>query len=317
MNALNSNTHSIDEEHDKLARAKLAELISRYVPHDGYHDLPLKGVRLYRASVSDIDPTRDITNPGMCIIAQGAKRVVIGDDVFEYDNSRMAVYSTEVPVSAKIIDASKAVPYLCLIIDIEPQKLAELTLKAFPNGLPKIQHPRAIFIGKADPKIVDAGSRLLELLSQPEEAEFIQPLITDEIFIRLLRSEIGTLVAQIASKDSNLQRVSQAIKWIRDNFKEAIKVDDLAALCNMSTSAFHNHFKTVTSMTPIQFQKELRLHEAKHIMLTKMMDVSTACMHVGYSSVSQFSREYSRLFGVSPSKDAHAHLYKLESNTAL
>jgi AraC-like DNA-binding protein len=315
LKELISNTQSADRDESELSRARLAALINRYIPHDGYHELPLKGVRLYRASVSNIDPTRDLTNPGMCIIAQGAKRVVIGNDVYEYDNSRMAVYSTEVPVSANIIKASKDEPYLCLIIDIDPQKMAELILKAFPNGLPKVQYPKALFIGKADPKIVEAGSRLLELLSQPDDAEFLQPLITDEIFIRLLRSDIGPLVAQISSKDSNLQRVSKAIKSIRENFKESIKVDDLALLCNMSVSAFHNHFKAVTSMTPIQFQKELRLHEAKQIMLTKMMDVSTACMHVGYSSVSQFSREYSRLFGISPSKDARSHLYPLESTS--
>jgi AraC-like DNA-binding protein len=220
----------------------------------------------------------------------------------------MAVYSTEVPVSAKIVKASEAEPYLCLIVDIEPQKLAELTVKAFPHGVPRGQHPRALFIGKANPKIVEAGSRLLELLAQPDDAEFLQPLIIDEIFIRLLRSDIGSLVAQIASNDSSLQRILRAISWIREHFKEPMKVEELAAMSNMSVSAFHAHFKTVTSMTPLQFQKELRLHEAKQLMLTRMMDVSTACMYVGYSSVSQFSREYSRLFGVSPSKDARSQL---------
>jgi len=290
------------------ARARLAELISRYTPHDGYFDLPLPGVHLLRVSAEEPLPTRTVTKPGMCIVAQGAKRVLLGDDVFEYDNSRMAVYSTEVPVSANIIKASKQEPYLCLIVDIEPQKLAELTLKAFPDGVPKLQQPRALFLGRANPKIVEAGTRLLELLAQPEDAEFLQPLVMDEIFIRLLRSDIGCLVVQIASTDSNLQRVAKSIRWIREHYKEPMKVDELADISNMSVSAFHTHFKTVTSMTPLQFQKELRLHEAKHVMLTKMMDVSTACMHVGYSSVSQFSREYSRLFGVSPSKDARSHL---------
>lgn len=290
------------------ARAKLSELISRYTPHDGFFDLPLPGVHLLRVSAEEKHPARTVTKPGMCIVAQGAKRVLLGDDVFEYDNSRMAVYSTEVPVSANIIKASKEEPYLCLIVDIEPQKLAELTLKAFPEGVPKLQHPKALFLGKANPKIVEAGIRLLELLAQPEDAEFLQPLVMDEIFIRLLRSEIGSLVVQIATTDSNLQRVTKSIRWLRENFKEPMKVDDLADISNMSVSAFHTHFKTVTGMTPLQFQKELRLHEAKHMMLTKMMDVSTACMHVGYSSVSQFSREYSRLFGVSPSKDARSHL---------
>ncbi|MTI64797.1 AraC family transcriptional regulator [Methylophaga sp.] len=306
-------THKIppqsgDSDESADARAALARMISRYAPHDGLFDLPLPGVHLLRTSTRETNPTRAVTKPGMCIIAQGAKRVLIGQDVYDYDNSRMAVYSTEVPVSAKIVKASVAEPYLCLIVDIEPQKLAALTMKAFPNGVPRVQHPRALFIGKANPKIVEAGTRLLELLAQPKEAEFLQPLIIDEIFIRLLRSDIGTLVAQIAAADSSLQRISKAISWIREHFKEAMKVEELAALSNMSVSAFHTHFKTVTRMTPLQFQKELRLHEARQMMLTQMMDVSTACMYVGYSSVSQFSREYSRLFGVPPSKDARSHL---------
>lgn len=290
------------------ARARLSELISRYAPHDGHFDLPIPGVHVLRTSTTETNLSRMVTEPGMCIISQGAKRVVIGDDVYEYDDSRMVVYSTEVPVSAKIIKASKQEPYLCLFVDIEAKKLTELTLKAFPNGVPKVHHPRPLFIGKADTKIVDAGSRLLELLSQPEDVDFLHSLITDEIFIRLLRSDIGTLVTQIASTDSSLQRISRAISWLREHFKEPMRIEDLATLSNMSVSAFHTHFKTVTSMTPLQFQKELRLHEAKQVMLTRMMDVSTACMHVGYSSVSQFSREYSRLFGVSPSQDVRAHL---------
>jgi AraC-like DNA-binding protein len=303
-----SASQTSDKDDSAQARARLAELIARYAPHDGLFDLPLPGVHLLRTSTQETNPTRAVTKPGMCIIAQGAKRVLIGQDVYDYDNSRMAVYSTEVPVSAKIVKASEAEPYLCLIVDIEPQKLAELTMKAFPNGLPRVQHPRPLFIGKANPKIVEAGIRLLELLCQPDDAEFLQPLITDEIFIRLLRSDIGTLVAQIAATDSSLQRISKAISWIREHFREPMKIETLAALSNMSVSAFHSHFKTVTSMTPLQFQKELRLHEAKQVMLNRMMDVSTACMHVGYSSVSQFSREYSRLFGVSPSKDARSQI---------
>ena len=289
-------------------RAKLAELINRYAPDDGYYDLPLPGVHLLKASSDTMQAARSMTKPGVCIVAQGAKRVIIGDDVFEYDNSRMAVYSTEVPVSAKIIKASQKEPYLCLAVDLEPQKMAELCLKVFPNGIPKVQHPRALYIGRACPKLVDAGSRLLEIMSQLDDAEFLQPLVVEEIFIRLLRSDIGPLVAQIVTADSNMHRVSKAISWIREHYKEAMKVDELADLANMSVSSLHTHFKSVTSMTPLQFQKELRLHEAKQLMLTKMIDVTTTSMSVGYSSVSQFSREYSRLFGVSPSKDARTQV---------
>lgn len=294
-----------DNQAELEFRTKLAGLISRYAPHDGLFEL-FPGVRLLRESSVDARPARNISQPGMCIVAQGAKRVVLGDDVFEYDNSRMVVYSTEVPISASIIRASQDEPYLCLIVDIAPNKLAELSAKAFPNGLPRVQQSRAIYIGPTNPKIVEAGIRLLNLFAEPDEADLLVPLVLDEIFIRLLQSDIGALVAQIGVTDSNLQKVSRAISWVRDHYAQPMKVDQLAAQVNMSVSSFHQHFKAVTSMSPLQFQKELRLHEAKNLMLSKMMDVSSASMQVGYASVSQFSREYSRLFGVSPSKDARA-----------
>lgn len=286
-------------------RTRLAKLISRCAPHDGLFDL-CPGVRLLRESSVDAHPARNISQPGMCIVAQGAKRVVLGDDVFEYDNSRMVVYSTEVPISASIIRASEDEPYLCLIVDMAPNKLAELSARAFPNGLPRVQHSRAIHIGPTNPKIVEAGIRLLNLFAEPDEADLLIPLVLDEIFIRLLQSDIGALVAQIGVTDSNLQKVSRAISWVRDHYAQPMKVDQLASQVNMSVSSFHQHFKAVTTMSPLQFQKELRLHEAKNLMLSKMMDVSSASLQVGYASVSQFSREYSRLFGVSPSKDARA-----------
>lgn len=301
-----ASTFEVDQS--ELAREQLAKLIMRYAPNDGYHPLPLPGIQVYRSSYANLPATRDISQPGMCIIAQGAKRAVIGDEVYEYDDSRMAVYSTEVPVSATIIKASPEEPYLCLIVDIESQKLAELVIKAFPNGLPKPQKPRPLYLGRANPKIVDTCCRLFDLIDEPDEADLLLPLLIDEIFIRLLKSDIGIQVAQVASSDSSLQRISNAIRWLRNHYREPVKVDSLATLANMSVSSFHTYFKSVTGMTPIQFQKEQRLHEARQLMLTKMMDVSTACMHVGYTSVSQFSREYSRLFGVSPGKDARAHI---------
>lgn len=281
----------------------LAELLSRYTPHDGLFDLPIPGVHVFRASKIDELAVRGDSDPGICIIAQGAKRAIVGSDVYEYDGSRMVVYSTDVPVSAKIIQASEAEPYLCLIIDMDQQKLAETALKVFPNGLPKTTQTKPIFIGPANPHIIDAATRLIGLSAQGKESELLVPLVMEEIYIRLLQSNIGKFVVQIATTDSHLQKVSAAISWLQENFTEPMKVDQLAERVNMSISSFHHHFKAITSMSPLQFQKELRLYEAKHLMLSKMMDVSTACMHVGYSSVSQFSREYSRFFGQPPSKD--------------
>jgi transcriptional regulator GlxA family with amidase domain len=173
----------------------------------------------------------------------------------------------------------------------------------FPYGLPKTAHTKPIFIGQANPHIIEAATRLIGLSAQTEVSTLLVPLVMEEIYIRLLQSHIGKLVVQIATRDSHLQKVSAAISWLQENFTEPMKVDELAERVNMSISSFHHHFKAITSKSPLQFQKELRLYEAKHLMLSKMMDVSTACMHVGYSSVSQFRREYSRFFGQPPSKD--------------
>lgn len=282
---------------------KLAALLSRYTPHDGYINLPLPGVNVMRISQVDAVASRGMSSACICIVTQGAKRTIVGQDVYEYDNSRMVIYSTEVPIVAKILKASPAEPYLCLTLDIDSKKLAEVAQKVFAEGAPKSKRSSAVFIGPANSQIVDAAIRLIELIPQPEQAKLLVPLIMEEIYIRLLQSQIGNLVAQIGITDSHLQKISNAIAWLRDNYTEPMKIEELARRVNMSVSSFHHHFKAITSMSPLQFQKELRLHEAKHLMLAKMMDVSTACMHVGYSSVSQFSREYSRLFGQPPSRD--------------
>ena len=288
-------------------RQRLAQLLTRYTPHDGYISLPIPGVNVLRISRAEALPSRDISNACICIVAQGEKRSIVGQDVYEYDNSRMVIYSTEVPVVARILKASEAEPYLCLMLDIDTKKLAEMAQKVFAEGLPKTKESSTVFIGPACPSIIDAAIRLVELIPHPEDAKLLAPLIMDEIYIRLLRSRIGRLVAQIGISDSHLQKISTAISWLRHHYAEPIKVEDLASQVNMSVSSFHHHFKAITSKSPLQFQKELRLHEAKHLMLAQMMDVSTACMHVGYSSVSQFSREYSRLFGLPPSKDIRIH----------
>jgi AraC-like DNA-binding protein len=244
-----------------------------------------------------------VSKPGLCIVAQGAKRVMLGQTAYEYDSSSMVAYAAEVPIAANVTRASPAEPYLCLVIDLDQQRIAELALKVFPHGLPKAQSAKAIYIEESDIKIVNAAIRLVELLSQPGEADLLAPLLIDEILIRLLRSPAGAQIAQIGLADSNMHKISKAISWLRDNYAEPMKIEALADMAHMSESSFHQHFKTVTSMSPLQFQKVLRLQEARNLMLSKMMDVSSASLQVGYASVSQFSREYSRFFGNAPTKD--------------
>ena len=283
--------------------AKLASLIGAYAPHDGSFAMRVPG--LYANRISRINPecVHALRLPCLSIIAQGAKTVIVGQEIYEYDPTRMLVYSVALPVAAQVTRASHSEPYFSLRLDIEPQKIAELVLKVFPRGVPPVEERRAVYITALDESVVNAAIRLMECLAQPGEAELLGPLVVEEILIRLLRSSIGVRVAQMGFAESSVQRIAKAISWLRENFSQPMKVEELAELVNMSTSSFHEHFKSVTSMSPLQYQKVLRLQEARRLMLSAMMDASAASQRVGYLSASQFSREYSRFFGSAPTKD--------------
>jgi AraC-like DNA-binding protein len=281
----------------------LARLIRKYTPHDGRFELPFPGVYVTRDSKMNTELVHAVAKPSLCIIAQGAKRVMLGQEVYEYDASRMLVFFVDLPVTGQVTKASHAEPYLGFRLDFDPRKVAELALKVFPHGLPRVREGRAMCIAQSDINIFNAVIRLIELMAHPEEAELLAPLVIDEILIRLLRSPIGVRVAQLGLEDTGLNGVAKAVSWLQINFSKPMKVEDLADLAHMSVSSFHQHFKSITSMSPLQFQKVLRLQEARNLMLTKMMDAGTVCWHVGYQSASQFSREYSRFFGSAPTKD--------------
>jgi len=239
----------------------------------------------------------------LCIVAQGAKTVIVGREVYEYDASRMIVFSVALPVASQITQASHSEPYFALRLDLDPRKVAHLVLKVYPDGLPPVQERRAVYVTPADASTVNAATRLMECLAQPGDAELLAPLVIDEIVIRLLRSPIGVRVAQMGFAESSVHRVAKAISWLRANFSQPMKVEELAGLVHMSVSSFHEHFKSVTSMSPLHYQKVLRLQEARRLMLSTIMDAGTASQRVGYLSASQFSREYSRFFGSAPTKD--------------
>jgi len=283
--------------------AKLARLLAAYAPHDGGFELRIPGLHASRFSRTNQQCVHGLRLPCLSIVAQGAKTVIVGDEVFEYDASRMLVYSVALPVAAQITQASHSEPYLALRLDIDPHKIAELALKVYPHGLPPVQERRAVYVTPVDVSIVNASTRLMECLAQPGDTELLAPLVVDEILIRLLRSPIGIRVAQMGFAESSVNRVAKAISWLRANYSQPMKVEELAELVHMSVSSFHEHFKSVTSMSPLHYQKVLRLQEARRLMLSTMMDAGTACQQVGYLSASQFSREYSRLFGSAPTRD--------------
>lgn len=281
----------------------LARRIAAYAPHDGTFDLRIPGLHISRFSHINAERVHALQLPALCIIARGVKSVVVGPDRYEYDSSRMLTFSVALPVAARITQASSTDPYLAFRLDFEPRRIADLALKVFPNGLPPVEEKRGVYVAPLDPHIVDAAARLLECLAQPSDIDLVAPLVTDEILIRLLRSGIGPRVAQMGFAESSLQRIAKAVAWLRANFAQPMKVEELATLVHMSASSFHEHFRQVTSLSPLQYQKVLRLQEARRLMLSATMDAGTASQHVGYLSASQFSREYSRFFGNAPSRD--------------
>lgn len=288
---------------DKTGAATLARRLALYAPHDGKFDADIPGVYIVRASAVNAEPVRAVSQLGLCIVAQGAKRVLIGDSIYEYDASRMVVYSAETPVAANIVRASRDEPYLCLVVNIDARRLAELVLRIYPHGAPRPQRPQPIYVGHSDPEIVKAGIRLMDLMAQPQQAAFLAPLVIDEILTRLLLGPVGPTIAQLGAADSNTHKIARAISWLRDHFAEPMTIEALARVAGMSASAFHQHFKAATSLSPLQFQKTLRLQEARRLMLASRADVSLASQNVSYASLSQFSREYKAFFGHPPTRD--------------
>jgi len=285
------------------AAATLSRLLAVYAPHDGSFELRIPGLYASRFSRINTECFHSVRSPSLCIVAQGAKTVIVGREVYEYDASRMIVFSVALPVASQITQASHSEPYFALRLDLDPRKVAHLVLKVYPDGLPPVQERRAVYVTPADASTVNAATRLMECLAQPGDAELLAPLVIDEIVIRLLRSPIGVRVAQMGFAESSVHRVAKAISWLRANFSQPMKVEELAGLVHMSVSSFHEHFKSVTSMSPLHYQKVLRLQEARRLMLSTIMDAGTASQRVGYLSASQFSREYSRFFGSAPTKD--------------
>jgi AraC-like DNA-binding protein len=287
---------------------KLARLLDSYAPEEGIFPINNGELLVFRNdSVSDV-ATSMMSFPGVCIVAQGAKRCSLAHTEFEYDDTKMAVYAAECPISYKVTKASSEEPFLSLIIQIDPQKLSENILRVFPDGVPKVSDSKPIYISENHGNIVKTAVRLMEIITEQDDSDLLAPIAIDEILIRLLRSPSGPAIAQIGITDSNMQKIAKAITWIKNNYSESIRMEELAKIAGMSASSFHSHFKSLTNMTPLQYQKTLRLQEARNLMRTKMLDVSTASYEVGYASPSQFSREYSRHFGISPVKDMEQSL---------
>jgi len=278
----------------------LAATIAQHTPEPGMVGTSIPGLTLIRGDRPSV-PVPAVYEASLCLIAQGSKRVSLGDHSVVYDASRYLLVSVDLPLVGHVLDASPERPYLCCKIDLDQAALADL-LAAEGAPAPRADLP-VLAVYPGDPDLTDAACRLVRLLDRPESIGALAPLIGREILYRLLVGPHGPLLRHMAVADSHLGQVSRAISRIRGGYRQQLRIDEIAAAAGMSASSLHAHFKAVTRMTPLEYQKHLRLQEARRLMLADGASAGTAGFAVGYDSQSQFSREYRRLFGAPPRRD--------------
>jgi AraC-like DNA-binding protein len=277
----------------------LATLVARHVPRTGMVATLIDRLSLFRADQPTV-PLPAVYSASLCLIAQGTKRVSLGGQSLVYDAAHYLLVSVDLPLVGHVTEASPDAPYLCCKIDIDQAALADLIL-AEGSRAPKADLP-ALAVYRSDDDLVDAACRLMRLLDRPESIAALAPLVEREILYRLLTGPHGPALRHMAVADSHLNQVGRAIATIRTRFDRPLRIDDIAA-AGMSPSSLHEHFKSVTRMTPLEYQKQLRLQEARRLMLAEGSSAGSAGFSVGYESPSQFSREYARLFGAPPRRD--------------
>ncbi|AND70482.1 AraC family transcriptional regulator [Dyella thiooxydans] len=283
------------------ALAEIAAIIARNVSKDGFQATPIERLTLVRSSTVTM-PMPNVYRPQLCLVAQGRKEVTLGDRVFQYAPGRYGVITYDLPATGRVIDATPQQPYLCVYLDFDPVLLADLALRVPPSSaVPST--PIGKTVSDASVALLDAVLRLLLLLDDSAARPVLAPLAEQEILYHLLAGPEGGRMRHVTSSQGRLAQIGRAIAWIGKNFREHFSIDRLATEVGMSPSSLYDHFRAVTAMTPLQFQKQLRLQDARSLMLVEQIDVATAAFRVGYESVSQFSREYRRLFGEPPARD--------------
>jgi len=289
-------------EPNPAAARELGRLIEQFAGGDGVHATPIPRVFLLRSSYRT-EQLHAVQEPAVCFVAQGRKRVMAGQSVYVYDRAKYLIASVDVPIIGQILEASPAAPYLCLRLDLDPALIGALMLEAKTREGGVSEPGPALSLSDVTSELLDAAIRLVRLLAAPQDIPILAPLAEREILYRLLLGDQASKLRQIAFSESKLQQVNRAIGWIKRNYREPFSIEAVAAEARMSPSTLHEHFKAVTSMSPLQYQKQMRLQEARRLILSQSLDAATASHSVGYESPSQFSREYKRTFGAPPAQD--------------
>lgn len=284
------------------AMSCLAESIARFTENGELRPSKVQELSLYRKPERS-GPATGMYEPSICLIAQGAKQVLLGKETFVYDASHYLFSGLHLPVVARVTEASKEQPYLGLRLTFDYRDISQLMADSQLPPPRTQKTDRGIATGKLTVPLVNAFQRLVDLLDEEQDIPILSPVIQREIYYRLLVGDEGARLRQLAATGTQSQQVARAITWLKENFSEPLRVEQLAEMASMGTSTFHHHFRNMTALSPLQYQKQLRLQEARRLMLTDYLDAANAAFQVGYESPSQFSREYSRQFGAPPVRD--------------
>jgi AraC-like DNA-binding protein len=301
MDLMNRPRSEREAHRAQASHEELVERIARAIREDGTVE-PLEGLHLNRSS-SPTEPVYGVSKPAFCVIAQGSKEVLLGDHRYRYDPAHYLIATAALPVAGQITEASEERPYLSLLLELAPTLVGSVMVEAghpAPRGNAAV---KAIDVSPLDAGLLDAVVRLVRLLDSPTDARFLAPLVIREIVYRLLTGEQGGRLHHIAALGGHTHRIAMALERLREDFDQPVRIEDIARELGMSVSGFHHHFKAVTAMSPLQFQKQLRLQEARRLMLGEELDAASAGYRVGYGDASHFTREYKRLFGAPPMRD--------------
>jgi AraC-like DNA-binding protein len=280
----------------------LAQEISRIAQSEGDFITEVPGLAVFRRNGATA-PLHCLYGFGLGVVASGAKQVMLGDEVLNYAAGQSLLTTIDLPVVTNVTLATPSAPFLGLMLIIDPRTITQLVAEMDLPALQRESDYRAMLIGQLDAQIVDALVRLLRLRDEPELIAQVSPLIQREIAVRLLSGEYGPMLRHLVAAGSPSQQIARSVAWLKQNFSNLLRVDELAASSHMSPSTFRQHFRAITGISPLQYQKQLRLQEARQLMLNQNIDAGSAGARVGYESASQFSREYARLFGAPPVRD--------------
>ncbi|MDA8059553.1 MAG: AraC family transcriptional regulator [Nitrospiraceae bacterium] len=276
--------------------------IAQLAGSDGRVETEIPGLSLFRRE-KVTSPDVGMYEPSICILAQGAKRVLLGENAFDYNSRHFLITSLDLPTFVQVIEATREEPCLGLVLRLDRNEISRLMADGMLPPPDSGHASCGMGVGEVTLPLITSFVRLMDLLLEPKDIPFLAPMIQREIYYHLLVGDQGGRLRQMASADCQSRQIALVVEWLKNNFRSPVKIDDLAVQAGMSLSTFYQHFRVMTAMSPLQYQKKLRLNEARRLMLSEHLDAATAALYVGYESPSQFSREYSRLFGNPPLKD--------------